>query len=406
MSPLRIGSLADLERKRTPEIYVLDELPKIAQWTTYAKAKANAISSLVREMYGSSYEWYGFTIGHSSRPQLIVDIGLGENARNDHAYTKIEPEQIGKFCDSLPDDYLINGWIHSHGTMGVFFSGTDERNHLNVLDFVTTRVKTPVKKQELLIENLTTLVNGEFTKSELKEGTLTVITEKPAGKVKLLETIMGGFAYGMVIIDSGNTGQDIWYKYTSMLTQQEKITHRDNAEIRTVYVDAPFGVAERLHLKEEVKKKIKPDFFGGIWGIFKGAPNYQQTNYNGKPYSNQPAAAGKNTDCKAIVVVPTPGLNNTQTQATLDNAVTPTPGEAALDPNQIKNQPDEAAATTPATPAGTAPAGVAGTGDMEPGVVPTPKTAGKNPGNNNHDWDDGDEGIWHNGHGNSDLENQ
>lgn len=316
MSSYGIKSLAELRRERAPDTYLLDELPKIVQWTSYAKQKASAINSLVREMYGSSLEWYGFTIGHSEKPQLIVDIGLGENARNDPAYTKIEPEQIGKFCESLPDEYLINGWIHSHGTMGVFFSGTDERNMVNVLDFVTTRLKFPVKKQELLIEDISLLVEGEFSKADLKEGTTTIITDKPIGNAKILETIMGGFSYGMVIIDSGKTGQEIFYKYSSMLTQEEKITHRGDlngsgsAEIRTI-PSKPFGLEDLKCLQAEVKKNIKPDFLSGLWNKFHKPANLS-TSYYSNADSDQSAETpvGPTNDCNEIGAMPTSGLDN------------------------------------------------------------------------------------------------
>jgi len=88
---------------------------------------------------------------------------LPRNDLNLQTYTTLGSERIAAFKESLPDDVIINGWIHSHGAlMFEHFSPMDQRNHLVVLDFVAAGLRKPVAKREIAIRDLTLLLEDQF----------------------------------------------------------------------------------------------------------------------------------------------------------------------------------------------------------------------------------------------------
>ncbi|MGD8503879.1 MAG: hypothetical protein PVH49_09750, partial [Syntrophobacterales bacterium] len=165
---MRFRSLSELKRPEPKEV-ILATLPQEISMAHYAKAKAFKINELVREIHQESYEWYGFTIADKDNPELIADVGLPRNDQNLQDFATIGPERIAEYHESLPEDTIINGWIHSHGALKYkHFSHTDEENQATVLDFVTARLRWVVAKKEVPIQDLHLLIKGEFEEKELE----------------------------------------------------------------------------------------------------------------------------------------------------------------------------------------------------------------------------------------------
>ena len=309
----KIGSLADLARKEA-EHYELAKLPVTISMTDYAREKALAINGLVKKVHGSSYEWYGFTIADRAKPEVIVDIGIGVNDENQHAYTKIEPENIDKFKEQLPLERVINGWIHSHGDMNFRqFSGTDDANHIAVVDYVTSLLRKPIEKREVMIKDLSTLVEGSYTPEQMAAGGITLITDQPIGRAKLFDTVMGGFSYAIVVGDSGWSEQEITYKRFGLLYSKEKLTKLEKAPIEVLATGAKLTDADLAALEAEVKEKLKPrtTFFGklagGIVSMLGGddeGPSDWPTMYKGQqtgPYTpGNPGTPGRQYGGRAV----------------------------------------------------------------------------------------------------------
>jgi hypothetical protein len=254
---LRFQKLADLERPRAQEI-ILAELPREIAASRLALDKAFKINELVRAVHLESYEWYGFTLGTRSRPELVADVGLPGNLDNVEDYAGISPELIAAFQESLPQDAVINGWIHSHGSLDFRgFSATDEANQLTVLDYVTARLRLPVAKREVLIKDLVLLTEGQYTDADLELGTVCLITDEPVSRARIMETVLGGFCYSIVVGDEGWHRQEILYKTRSVLSGQVTVT-RKTAEIAIVDEVKRLHSAEIEALREEVREKIKP----------------------------------------------------------------------------------------------------------------------------------------------------
>lgn len=254
---MRFKGLADLKRPTGYEV-ALAALPERILVARYAMAKAFKISEVVRAIHGDSYEWYGFTIAHRGNPELIVDVGLPKNDQNLSDYTSVGPEKIVGFQESLPRDQVINGWIHSHGSLPYEqFSLTDVRNQVTVLDYVTTLLRKPVAKKEVVIRDLAMLVKDRWTEKDLEQGSVTLITDAPVTEARVIETIYGGFCYAIVIGDEGWHRQEIHCKRRGILSGQT-IEDRREAELVLVDTGRQLTGADIQRLEEEVRVRIQP----------------------------------------------------------------------------------------------------------------------------------------------------
>lgn len=215
---MKIKRLADLKKIGTREIR-LAELPQEISMTRYARDKAFKINQLVRHIHQRSYEWYGFTLADSQRPELITDIGLPKNDENLEQYVSLGADRIIDFRDSLPDKMIINGWIHSHGELDYRrFSEIDSANQETVLDYVTARLRLPVAKVEVVIKDLALLHGEAWSAEDLSKGSVSLITDIPVSEARIWETEYGGFCYAVVIGDDGWHEQEIHYKKRGILS--------------------------------------------------------------------------------------------------------------------------------------------------------------------------------------------
>jgi hypothetical protein len=255
---MRLKSLLGLKRPELREV-VLETLPQSISMAHYAREKAFKINELVRSVHDKSLEWYGFTLGTIARPDLITDIGLPHNDLNLQVYAGLGAERIAEFQDSLPEDTVINGWIHSHGSLMVkHFSHTDDKNHRVVLDFVSASLRKPVAKREIAIKDLVLLQKGRFDDEDLARGSVCLITDEPVTEATIMETIYGSFCYAIVVGDEGWHVQQIHTRKNGVLTGRADVSHQE-AEI--ILTD-PHRVLTRFdidNLRVEVERRIRPN---------------------------------------------------------------------------------------------------------------------------------------------------
>jgi hypothetical protein len=257
---LRFKSLAALKRPPLKKL-TLAALPVNIRLAEYARHKAFKINELVRSLYQDSYEWYGFTLARQDDPELIVDLGLPQNDQNVLQSARVQSEKIAAYQESLPPDHLINGWIHSHGSLDLHqFSAIDADNQVTVLDYVASGLRRPIAKQEIFIDEMSLLVKGGFADADLKAGSVTVITDKPVSEVRLLETVYGVFSYSIVIGDDGWHHQAIYYKTRGILSGHTAVSHQE-ADIIPVDTGRVLTAADIASLTAEVKEKIHPETY-------------------------------------------------------------------------------------------------------------------------------------------------
>ena len=266
---MRFKALKDLSRAAPLEVR-LASLPQEIFITDYAKAKAFAVSELVRRVHGEAFEWYGFTLAERTRPEIIVDVGLPENTENLESYTSLSPERIAAFQETLPEGHIINGWLHSHGELEYrHFSPVDDLNQATVLDYVTSLLRVPVAQKEVVIRDLALGVLGEDESSNLAlqkispgsappaPASVTLLTDVPVARAQLLETVYGGFCFAIVIGDTGWTEQEIHYKTRGVLTG-ETIVSQQPAELTLVTTGKLLTDSDLEALEQEVKDRVRP----------------------------------------------------------------------------------------------------------------------------------------------------
>ncbi len=254
---MRFKDLSQLKRSQPLEI-TFEMLPQHILMALYAKEKAFKINELVGAIFEESFEWYGFTLAHKDRPELISDIGLPQNDLNLQDYTTLGSQRIAEYHESLPEDLIINGWIHSHGALNYkHFSHTDEENHRTVLDFVATRTRKPLAKKEITVNDFVLLQKDRFEPTELEKGSVCLITDNPISEAKIMETVYGSFCYSIVIGDAGWHEQEIHCRERGVLSGHTPVTSKA-ANIEFVDTDKSFSQFDINALTEEVKQKIKP----------------------------------------------------------------------------------------------------------------------------------------------------
>lgn len=254
---MKMAGISGLKRR---EIYKaeLAALPAAILIERRAVLKAFKICELVREIHGSSYEWYGFTLADAGHPEVVTDVGLPGNDRNAHEWTGIGPESIAAFRESLPPGTVINGWIHSHGKLDFReFSKTDRNNHRTVLDYVSTWLKKPVGKREVVIRDLKLLTEGRWSEGDFGGESVDLITDVPVRRARLLETVTGSFCFAIVIGEGGWHVQEIHYKKTGILTGWTVVESRE-AELVVSGGSEELDASEVCRLAMEVAEKIRP----------------------------------------------------------------------------------------------------------------------------------------------------
>jgi hypothetical protein len=254
---MKLKTLSAL-RRREPQEIVLAPLPEEILIAHFAREKALSINELIRTVHGESLEWYGYTLGDRAKPDLVIDVGLPRNAQNVAEYTALSPQMIQEFQESLPPSLVINGWIHSHGNLPFQeFSKIDEENHLTVLEYVTSLLRKPVAKREVLVEGLSLLVKDRHTREDLARGSVALVTDAPVREAQILETVYGGFCYGIVIGDGGWHRQEILYKSRGILSGETRVSKRE-AELVLVDTGRTLTQTDADDLNEQVRRNIRP----------------------------------------------------------------------------------------------------------------------------------------------------
>jgi len=254
---MKLKRLSDLKRHEPREV-ALGTLPTDIAMGRFAVDKAFRINALVREVHGESFEWYGFLLAARDEPETVLDVGIPPNEQNLREHARIAAEKIIQFQEALPAEWIINGWIHSHGSLAYRrFSDLDEENHLTVLDFVTSLVRKPIAKREIPVKDLALLVSGSHSEADLREGSVTLVTDAPVRSAWILEAVYGGFCYAVVVGDDGWHEQEILYKRRGILTG-ETLIHKKKATIRKVETGPFLTALGEEQLREEIRRKVQP----------------------------------------------------------------------------------------------------------------------------------------------------
>jgi hypothetical protein len=91
----------------------------------------------------------------------------------------------------------------------------------------------------------------------LAPASVTLLTDVPVGRVKLLETVYGGFCFAVVIGDEGWTRQEIHYKTRGILTGETLVSHQE-ADLTLVRTGKILTPSDQEALEVQVKERLRP----------------------------------------------------------------------------------------------------------------------------------------------------
>lgn len=114
----------------------------------WVKKKIDAVCRAVKKVFKENYEWIGYLLGDEN--YVVRDFYLPYQVIS-LATVNEDPEYAGTNLIEMED--LINktglkliGWIHSHGNMSPFHSGTDDQNTFALVRFIGMHAKREVLK--------------------------------------------------------------------------------------------------------------------------------------------------------------------------------------------------------------------------------------------------------------------
>lgn len=177
------------------------------QITKEALEKAHMYAKKIQEVHGSNLECYFFLISPvTEKDRIVRDIYFPEQEVT-HASVRISEDTIIKSGKILREKgFRILGWAHSHASFHTFHSGTDDANHVSVLNEISSDnyveianekemfrqpVETSIGKDKIIITDkskrvsLILDVSGDFRGK--------VISSKLSGPIRV------GFAYSLVV---------------------------------------------------------------------------------------------------------------------------------------------------------------------------------------------------------------
>jgi hypothetical protein len=101
-------------------------------------------------------------------------------------------------------------------------------------------------------------VKDEFEEKELKEGSVSLITDAVVSEAILMETIYGGFSYSIVIGDAGWHEQEIHYKERGVISGHSHMSKK-RADMVLIDNGRSLTQADIIVLGKEVEEKIQPN---------------------------------------------------------------------------------------------------------------------------------------------------
>ncbi len=254
--------------------------------TEYAFEKAFAYARIMCAVAGRTMECGGYLVAPKYSGNIIAtDAFLARDQEVQEGFFEVHAEDVIKAGREIDQKGLkVLGWWHSHGFLKTFFSSTDDKgqmtvlNEISAINYVSKFEEQEVKNLERKIENgnlvLFDKVNfGKKYALKVKGDPNSVQVEG----LKLLNERRTGFAYGLVV----NAWKDKRVPYAEIGTRDLCFScrrARDDSERVSVTVydtgdHVIYGNDMRNEIKEKVKFQRKTFQFGGFKSLFRKKGN-------------------------------------------------------------------------------------------------------------------------------------
>jgi len=275
-------------------------VPSVIRISPKAKEKALLLGPEVEKIGESAYEWYGFLLGNIEDSQHIIrEIILAQDQDVSGGHVQVEGVNVARANQEVKEinkvrgkNYQIIGWTHNHANFSTFHSGTDDNNHLAVLNSVSLNTEKGLQRRFALIERNAKqkllddriVVNGE----EITDGSIEYLLNDENAAIELLkkygvsldgnnprklalellndilkvsrvdinEPKIYGFAYSIVFNNKGdNPHSEIAIIEEEVFTKKKKVSSK---EIPLSVVEIPDDIEINLEdIQSEIKNKIK-----------------------------------------------------------------------------------------------------------------------------------------------------
>lgn len=221
-------------------------------------------------------ECYFFLISPGNKKDRIVRDVYFPEQRATSASVHIDENVIIRTGKDLRErGFRILGWAHSHSVFHTFHSGTDDNNHISVLNEIASDNYVEIKNiKDMFKDKIQTNVDKNKIIISDKEKNMELILDisgKFKGNViasKLNAPINVGFAYSLVV----NSDKDLHphcevaIKEYCPLYLREKEVETYTVPINIIENDQYRAIIDTEKIKEEIKNKVSEfsSFFGDL----------------------------------------------------------------------------------------------------------------------------------------------
>lgn len=190
------------------------------QITKEALEKAHIYAKKIRDVYGNDLECYFFLISPIAKNDRIVRDIYFPDQEVTHAAVRITEDEIVNAGEILKNNgYKILGWSHSHASFHTFHSGTDDENHIAVLNEISSDNYIEINNEREMFDLPETQI--ERISPGLLGRDRVIITDKNKG-VSLLLDISGSFK-GKVITSKLQAPIKVGFAYSLVVNADENL---------------------------------------------------------------------------------------------------------------------------------------------------------------------------------------
>lgn len=241
--------------------------------TKSALTKAHIYAKKIREVHGKDLECYFFLISPANKKDRIARDIYFPRQEATSASVHIDEDVIVDIGKELREKGLkILGWSHSHSIFHTFHSGTDDENHISVLNEISSDNYIEFKNEkDMFRHGIDTNINKNIVVISDKTRNIELILDvsgKFNGKVlssKLNAPIKVGFAYSLVVNADDNLKPhcEVAIKEFCPLYLREKEVETYKVPIKIIENDDYPIIVDENKIKEEIKEKVSMFTFGG-----------------------------------------------------------------------------------------------------------------------------------------------
>jgi len=233
-----------------------DSRPQI---TRGAYTKDMLYAKIVSKVAGSGTEAYAYLVKPAEAfDDIIRDIYIAEDQDASAAYIHVTPEGVSQAANAINAmGNEIIGWTHSHGSLGVFHSGTDVNNFEVILHSIANWTKYKKEIGDCIVQDNTLYIDGYRIENISPKNTVESNGDQAETKIRVIKKAdRDPFAYSIVVNDRGEYYCEKQTKRWDSLNNQFVMQRPEVMRLNIVDVENDITV-DATDLEWEVRQKIR-----------------------------------------------------------------------------------------------------------------------------------------------------